>query len=129
MKTTSNVFFKIIAVLLILTYQLTLAQPNYPTDPNNAQLIYSDVENFVEAFKNLQHATDTIAVLNQYYFERGSAGLKEYISKHSLTPKMLKDAISKDPDRYAKIPEFLAEKSSFKPEFTKTMQSFQQVIS
>ena len=128
MKNTSSIVLMIITFLFTATYHVTLAQPNYPNDPANAELIYSDVENFVEAFENLNPTSDTIAVLNQHYFDRGSAGLKEYIIKQNLTVKMLKDAISKNPETYSKISGFLANKASFKPEFNKTMQSFQNVI-
>ncbi len=128
MKNTSKVTLTLIAFFLTATYHVTSAQPNYPTNPEKAKLIYSDVENFVKAFENLRNTKDTIAVLNQYYFDHGSDGLKEYINKHNLTPKMLKDAIAKNPDRYSKIAGFLANESSFKPEFTKTMQAFHDVV-
>lgn len=129
MKNPSNKFLMIVAFILTVVFQVTLAQPNYPKSPENAELIYLDIENFVQAFEKLKNTTDTIAVLNQYYFEPGTAGLKEFINKHNLTPEMLKDAISKDPDSYSKIAEFLDNKTAFKPEFDKTMQLFHKTVS
>lgn len=115
-------------MLVLVNSGLTNAQPNYPTDHDKAELIYSDVENFLEAFETLNKTSDTIAVLKEYYFDRASKGLKEYIVKHNLTSEMLKDAIIKDPERYSKIANFFADRASFIPEFRTTMQGFNQVL-
>ena len=128
MKSTSLVTVMIIAFVNIGARHHAIAQPNYPTNPENAQLIYSDVENFVEAFEKLQHTTDTITVLNKYYFDEATPGLKEYISRHNLTPALLKNAIQKDPERYHKIAGFLGNQESFRPEFKETMLQFSEVL-
>jgi len=128
MKSTSLATLMIIAFVILGTGHHAIAQPNYPTNPDKAQLIYSDVENFVKAFEKLQHTTDTIAVLNKYYFDEATPGLKEYISRHKLTPVLLKAAIQKDPERYHKIAGFLENQASFQLEFKKTMQQFSEVL-
>tara|TARA_R110000772_G_scaffold11690_1_gene36418 strand:- start:858 stop:1793 length:936 start_codon:yes stop_codon:yes gene_type:complete len=115
-------------MLVFVNCGLTNAQPNYPTDHDKAELIYSDVENFLEAFKILNKTSDTVAVLNEYYFDRASAGLKEYIGKHNLTSELLKGAMIKDPERYAKIADFFANRASFIPVFKTTMQGFNHVL-
>lgn len=124
---TTHVTF-IWTMLVLVNCGLTNAQPNYPTDPAKAELIYSDVENFLEAFENLNKTSDTIAVLKEYYFDRASAGLKEYIGKHNITSELLKDAIIKDPERYAKIADFFVNRASFSPKFKTIMQGFNQVV-
>lgn len=128
MKPNAYLTLIIVAFFLIMPFHKALAQPNYPTHPDKAELIYTDVENFVEAFNHLNKTADTIAVLNQFYFDRGTPGLKEFINRHQLTPEMLKDALAKDPDTYSKIAGFLARKTSFQPEFIKTMESFHEVL-
>ena len=128
MKNQLNRLLLLFAINLIAGTIITKAQPNYPTSPENAELIYSDVVNFIEAYQYLNKDADTIAVLNKYYFDRSSAGLKEYIIKHSLTPELLKAAIAKDPDRYAKIPGFLAVAEAFKPEYSMLMKQFGEVL-
>lgn len=128
MKINARLILTIVALLLSVSYHVAHSQPNYPTDPEKAQLVYTDVENFVEAFNNLSKTSDTIAILNQFYFDRGTPGLKEYINKQGLTPEMLKEAIAEDPVRYSKIAGFLSRKASFQPEFTKTMRSFHEVL-
>tara|TARA_R110002051_G_scaffold313163_1_gene388978 strand:- start:9114 stop:10046 length:933 start_codon:yes stop_codon:yes gene_type:complete len=124
----ARISLTIFTVLFKVATSITYAQPSYPTNPENAQLVYTDVENFVEAFEQLKTTTDTLAVLNKYYFDPGTAGLKEYIIKHALTPGMLKNAIAKNPDRYAKIEGFLANKAVFGTEFNEVMQNFGQIL-
>ncbi len=128
MKNTTNRVMLIFLILFLVNFNVTNAQPNYPTDPEKAELIYSDVKNFIEAFDNLSNSSDTIAVLNKYYFDPASNGLKEYISKHNLTPELLKGAIRKDPDSYAKVSGFLLNRASFKLKFTASMQRFNEVL-
>ena len=126
--TAAIIHMMVIAFVIIGTNHLTFAQPNYPTNPENAQLIYSDVQNFVNAFENLNHTSDTITVLNKYYFDVATPGLKEYMVRHKLTPVLLKAAIQKNPERYKKISGFLANQSSFRPEYKKTLLQFSEVL-
>ena len=84
-----------------------ISQPNYPKTPENAELVYVDLENFLEAYDLFKPGVDSIAVLNQYYFDRASIGLKEYISKHGLTPELMIKAIQKDPEEYDLIENFV----------------------
>jgi hypothetical protein len=117
----------IFSILLGLT--MTFAQqPNYPTQAVNAQVVYSDLENFVSAFDHLKKNTDTIQVLNTYYFEKASPGLKEYINRHKLTPEMLKEALQKDPEEYAGISTFIDELNNFEIELTEIFKRFKEVI-
>ena len=123
MKYTSKLVLSI-----TLLSQVLSAQPSYPTNPENAELIYTDVEHFVEAYEKLNAECDTVAVLKQYYFDRGSNGLREFIIRHKLAPEMLKNAIAKNSDKYAKIEEFLAAKTAFQMEFKKTMHLYNGVL-
>jgi len=92
--------------LLLLALQ-PIAQPNFPQNPQEAEIIYSDLVHFIDAYEELAADKDTIAVLNALYFDRGSAGLKEFISRHQLSPEMMKEAMAADPERYALLPDFL----------------------
>ena len=96
------------AVLSLILSASTSAQPNYPRTPEEARIVYTDLENFVEAYHELGANADTVAVLQTMYFDRGSAGLKEFISRHQLTPELMRDAMSESPERYALIPGLLA---------------------
>ncbi len=104
------------------------AQPNYPRVSNKAELIYNDVENFVEAYSNLRAGVDTLKILNTYYFDKASIGLQEYIKRHSLSPELLRDAIQISPERYQKISDFVNNLDDFKPLFSSTLKEFGKVI-
>lgn len=117
------------ATIVLVCFCLPIhSQPNYPAEPEMAQLIYTDIEHFIEAFGKLEKGSDTLSVLKTYYFDRGSAGLKEYITRHNLTPEALKSVISKDPERYGRISEFLEKIPSIKSEYTQTMKEFHKVV-
>ena len=105
------------------------SQPNYPGNPEEAELVFTDIENFLEAYDKLNPGIDSLAVLKEYYFDRASVGLKEYISKHGLTPDLMVKAIQKDPDRYDKLRYFVNTINDKELEFKKSLNKFSKVIS
>ncbi len=122
--------FKLLSISLwvfIFTNSI-FAQPNYPRESKKAELVYTDLENFAEAFSFLKEDVDTLKILNTYYFDKASVGLQEYIRKHNLTPELLKGAIQKSPDRYKKIPNFINTLEDFKPTYNKTLGEFNKVL-
>ena len=46
------------------------AQPNYPRTPEDAKLIYTDLEHFMEAYDELATNRDTLQVLQTLYFDQ-----------------------------------------------------------
>lgn len=100
------------------------AQPAYPRVPGEAQLIYKDLQHFSEAFKQLNSASDTLSVLQEYYFGKATPGLKEFINRHNLTPEMLRDALAMYPERYALIPGFVAEIDQVEQTYSELMEAF-----
>lgn len=122
---------KILSILGLLTFLFTLeavAQPNYPREPKEAALIYSDLLHFMDAYKALETNNDTIQVLQTLYFERGSDGLKEFINRHQLTPERLKDAMQAHPERYALIPDFVSNITEIEALYTDLMKRYHQVL-
>lgn len=106
----------------------SFAQPNYPRNPKEAKLIYSDLVNFTEAYAELTNATDTIQVLQTLYFDRGSDGLKEFINRHQLTPELLKDALKESPKDYAMIPGFVQDIGEVEEQFRSLMIDYGKVM-
>lgn len=106
-----------------------VSQINYPTSPEEAELVLTDLENFLEAYNQLGPGIDSLAVLNQYYFDRGSVGLKEYILKHGLTPEMMVEAIRKDPEVYEQIGKFVSNIDETKKIFRESMLKYSNVLS
>ena len=106
----------------------TIAQPNYPGSPEKAEIVYADLRNFVDAYKELQSNPDTLAVLQKMYFDRGSEGLKEFISRHQLTPELMRDAMAAYPDRYALMPDFLTNIKEVEAIYQDLMKAFGEVL-
>jgi regulator of replication initiation timing len=123
----NTLLIRTIILIFGVVIQIT-AQPNYPKDPEQANLVYSDLENFREAFIRLKPEVDTIQILKTYYFEKASMGLEEFIIKHKLSPEILKEAIQKSPLRYHKISSFIDSIDSFKPKYKQTMLKYKKVI-
>ncbi len=120
-------------IILLITLMFSIlnhikAQPNYPSDPQQAIFIYSDLENFKEAYDHLNAGVDTIQILNTFYFEKASVGLREYIGKHKLTPEMLKKAIVNNKEKYDQISSFIDGLILFKQRYSETMQKYKEVI-
>ena len=90
----------------ILSFK-ALGQPAYPLTPSDASIISTDIVNFIEAYKLLNPESDSLAILREYYFDKGSPGLKEYCNWHGLTPENLSSAIRNAPEAYAELPSVL----------------------
>jgi len=104
------------------------SQPNYPRTPEQAKVVYTDLVHFVEAYNELATNSDTLQVLQTMYFDRGSEGLKEFIRRHQLSPEMLRDAMLANPERYALLPNFLANISVVEDTYLKLMQDYSSVL-
>ena len=104
------------------------AQPNYPRTADEAELISTDIANFMEAYDRLEVGADTLDTLNVYYFEKASAGMKEYINRHGLSPELLKQAIENNPSVYDRIPEFYQSLSQIKAPMKEAMARFHELI-
>lgn len=124
-------FLSFILVMIFFTgiSQRLASQINYPTNPDGAKLVFSDLENFLEAYKQLKPDADSISVLNQYYFNKASVGLKEYIVKHNLTPKLMVEAMGKDPEVYKQIGKFVNNIDNTKKIFKESMIKYSNVLS
>lgn len=112
---------------LFLTFQ-AYAQPTYPRNPKKAKIIYSDLNHFIDAYKEFSRNTDTIQVLQTLYFERGSDGLKEYVRRHQLTPERLKEAIRENPERYALLPGFVSKIAEVQELYPLILNDFHKVV-
>lgn len=104
------------------------AQPNYPYEPEKALLLYNDLTHFVEAYDQLEVGVDSLYILNTFYFDKASDGLKEYISRHQLTPELLMKAIHDNPDEYSQISDFVMNIESIERDYITTMKKYNTVL-
>ena len=118
----------VLACLCVFCCLQSTAQPNYPKKAAEAKLIYSDLEHFIEAYGELAVNKDTLEVLQTLYFDRGSAGLKEYIKRHKLSAELLRDSLRADPGRYALLPGFLDTIATTAQMYRDLMQDFSKVL-
>lgn len=128
MKLTTKTILK---VLFIFIYGINTGysqMPNYPMKAENAALNYTDLENFAFAFSKMDKESDTIKLLQEHYFNKASMGLKEYITRHGLTPVMLKKSIEKYPKVYAKIPQFIENLPALKGKLTTVLKKFGTIV-
>ncbi len=119
---------KICTLGLLMQIMLSSGQPNYPSEVSEAQLVFSDLENFSECLSKLTIDCDTISLLNHYYFDRASAGLKEYISRHSLSDSMLLAAMTKYPDRYQLVGDVINQRSALEQRYRNELRFYQRIV-
>lgn len=120
-------FYFTLIFLGILSFR-AIGQPPYPLTPADASIISTDIVNFIEAYKLLNPESDTLAILRENYFDKGSPGLKEYCNRHGLTPENLSSAIRNAPEAYAEIPYFFDSLSEFNEQVLKEFVKFGQKI-
>ncbi len=106
----------------------TQAQPNYPGNPYEAKIISSDLKNFIEAYKSLSAESDSLYVLKEMYFDRASAGMKEFISKHDLTKESVLKAMQMHPETYSGLEKFYNDLSVFESDYIKELEAFKSVM-
>lgn len=80
------------------------------THPNNqetsdklVEYVYTDLENFLNAYALLSEGEDTIGILQKEYFDKGTMALKEFSSNFALDAKHLAKTIAKYPKYYASL--------------------------
>ncbi len=117
-----------VLILFLTTILQGIAQPNYPLQPEQAQLITSDIKNFLEAYEQLTIESDTIQILQTHYFDGASVGLKEYISRFSLNANDLSKSIAKFPDDYQKIRSFYNEAETTKIGYINELIRYKEVL-
>lgn len=128
MKLTFNCKLVIIVIILITNTSIYAQRPNYPVQAEKAAIIFSDLENFSIAFSLLSEETDTIKVLNDYYFDKATVGLKEFMGRHGLNAKMLKNSIRKYPEKYEQLPDFIAKLPSLKKKMLPVFEKFGEIV-
>ena len=79
-----------------------------PSDPSQAELVSTDVENFIELWKELGPESDTLEMIQSLYLDRGSKGLKIFDEKYGLDPKRISKAMKSHPEDYNALEKKLA---------------------
>jgi uncharacterized protein YjaZ len=115
-------------ILILTSFSIWSQAPNYPTSPENKQLIVTDLIHFEEALNLLKPDSDTIQILKTHYFDKGTPGLKEFVNRHGLTADLLKKAIISNKDIYEQIPSFIKTLDAFKEQLQEDLIQFQNTL-
>lgn len=108
MKVNNVILF---LLLFGFCYNSSFAQltENRESNPYEAKFVYSDLENFIIAYNSLSKKSDTVALIQKEYLDKGTDGLNEFITKYNLSAKSLVRAMKKYPNSYSNIDEKLKE--------------------
>ncbi len=107
---------------------LTFSQPEFVTDPGKAKYVLDDVELFLTVYKGLDENSDTVAILQSDYLDKGSVGLKEYVNKKSLTAEQIMEAMKESPQEYDSISWILGMLKGYNKVYTQMCRKFGELI-
>ncbi len=92
---------KSIVVSLLFFSIIALAQTNKNTiEENHSLKLTQDIDHFWDAFDHLKKCSsyqDSVYCFRSMYFEKGTAGFNEFISKYNYKPQDFVNSISKYP--------------------------------
>ena len=115
-----------IFLLLLLIPGAVFAQPAFPSDPEDAQVVATDVKNFLEAMKVSAAGGERKAILQKYYFDRATPGLKEFVQRFGLNAEKLNAAIEKDPKNFEELAGFLERLPEFESLYRSKLSAMKQ---
>ena len=73
------------------------------TNAKAARFVYQDLENFIQAWREVASGTPLLRALQSGYLDRASPGLLMFVEKYDLTLERLVAAIEEHPDEYARM--------------------------
>ena len=106
MKYTLHILIIIFTSIVSFT-SISAQLTSYKNNPLEAEIVYTDVENFIRAEKLLSNSSDTLEIFQREYIDKGTPGLKIFIEKYSLTAEKLAKAYKKNIDDYKSLPKKL----------------------
>jgi hypothetical protein len=118
---------KTTVALIFLCATTAFAQPRFSSTASEAELKSADLKNFVDALDRLNPAGDAEAILKEFYFDKASPGLKEYIRRFGLNPARLAKAIKADPSNYKKIKGFYDQLADFDKLYREDLRTYKAV--
>jgi hypothetical protein len=92
-------------VLLLLSQVMAFAQAE-PLKTNDISIITLDIDNFWSAYDKLKDCgarNDSILCLQQYLFDKGTEGYREFVKKYSYVPEDYLYAIGKYPGFFKSV--------------------------
>jgi hypothetical protein len=104
------------------------AQQPFTRDPAQVPLVVEDLHRLAGVLRSLEAGGDTLAVLQRDYLAVGSAGLREYAERFSLTEGTLREALRRNPAAYADLDalaaSILSREAALRAAFAKLLELF-----
>lgn len=104
--TMANIGKSILKCLaLIGAMPLLCAATTTTLDPDQAEIVTSDVDHFWQAFDDAAKvpADQRVAIYTKEYFDLGSQGFRDYIAQRHVTPEKLTEHVEQNRDYYTEI--------------------------
>ena len=121
----------IVALLAFTSAQVGAQQrltSNVRHDAAEAEFVYDDIENFVQARQAIAGGMDSTEALRTLYFERASPGLQMFVEKYDLTVERLRVAMANYPEAYARIGENLEALRAQRPSFVEAYEAIKRTL-
>jgi hypothetical protein len=98
------------------------------TRPDEARIVYDDLERFAAAFRRLTGATDTAATLDSAYMAAATPGLRAYARVYGLDGAALAAAVGREPERYGRVASAtLARVSALEPAVRRMLERYREL--
>ncbi len=88
------------------------------TDPDQAEIVTTDVAHFWQAFDDAGRAPadQRVAIYTKEYFDLGSQGLKDYVTLRPFTPEKFTEHVEQNRDYYTEIRPYIGQVVDHKPD-------------
>jgi len=96
------------------------------TDPDQAEIVTSDVAHFWQAFDDAAKvpADQRVAIYTREYFDLGSQGFKDYVSLRPFTPEKFTEHVEQNLAYYTEIRPYIGQVVDHKPDIAAAFKRF-----
>ena len=98
---------RVVGLMTVSLSWVPMAQAQWPLelaeDPAEAPFVTEDLHNFLRAAERLASEADTLAVLQEEYLDKGTAGLRAFAARYDLTAESLRAALRQEPEAYTAL--------------------------
>ncbi len=115
------------AVLLDRTEDLQIViTDNVKHNAAEAEFVFEDAHNFLRAMEMVRTGADIVPTLEEEYFAKATAGLRQMVVKYPFTAEELAQAIERHPEKYQHIERNVRLLEARVPEFREAYRRYQE---
>ncbi|WBL22956.1 gliding motility protein GldB-related protein [Zunongwangia sp. HRR-M8] len=100
---------------------------SYNTDPELANIVVQDVYNFWEAYDLAQNSNNALRIYDQYYFEKASPGMEDYMGLKVSSKKYFVKHIESHPKLYKTIRKNTLKVDDYKKDIQKSFKELKEI--